>query len=114
MATSFKTLLVEKIMNELLKFKQKRENPEIMLLVNDGGGGFLGTKTIKVIRPKFALEENYNNDFLPIHKTILKRLRKRILLNILYPCRSLSWCYAIFASNLEDKLFRLEKIVVHA
>jgi len=66
--------LVDKVMNELKKFKKKNK-PEIKLLVSDNDG--LGTRTMKITRPKLFIEDNYNDDFLPIHQTILERLHKK-------------------------------------
>jgi len=68
--------LVEKIAKELSKFKHKKkhEEPEIMLLVKGYDG--LETKILPITKPKLTIEDNYNSDFLPIHKTILRRLQK--------------------------------------
>ena len=69
--------LVDKIVNEIRKFKVKmaRKKPEIELLITAFDG--LSTQSIKITRPKFSVEDNYNDDFLPVHKTILMRLRKK-------------------------------------
>ena len=69
--------LVDKIVNEIKKFKQKRtrKKPEIELLITAFDG--LSTQSMKITKPKFSIEDNYNDDFLPVHQTILKRLRKK-------------------------------------
>jgi len=68
-------VLVDKVVNEIKKFKKRSRNkPEIQLLVTDGG---FSTRTMEISRPKLSIEDNYNDDFLPIHQTILNRLRKK-------------------------------------
>ena len=69
--------LVDKIVNEIRKFKARkpRKKPQIEVLINDSCG--LSTTSMTVSKPKFSIEENYNDDFLPIHQTILQRLRKK-------------------------------------
>jgi len=68
--------LVEKLANELGRFKEKkRKKPEIKLLVNTHHG--LSTKSMEISKPKFIIEDNYNDDFMPVHKTILNRLQKK-------------------------------------
>ena len=69
--------LVDKIINEIMKFKKwsNRKKPKIELLVSSSNG--LRTKTLEITSPKFAVEDNYNDDFLPVHKTILSRLQKK-------------------------------------
>ena len=67
---------VEEIANELIKFKARgeRKKPEIEILYNSRHG--LSTQTMEITRPKFSIDENYNDDFQPVHETILSRLRK--------------------------------------
>ncbi|MDR0873618.1 MAG: ATP-binding protein [Prevotellaceae bacterium] len=69
--------IVEKIANEIRKFKpiKSRTRPEIKLLINTHSG--LDTKEMDISKPKLSIEDNYNDDFLPIHKTILSRLQKK-------------------------------------
>ena len=66
--------LVNKLVTEIKKFK-KRNKPEMKLLVT-GSDGF-STRTMEITRPKLSIEDNYNDDFLPVHQTILSRLRKK-------------------------------------
>jgi hypothetical protein len=71
-------VLVETIANEIRKFVKKersRKKSEIKLLFASPDG--LSTKTMNIASPKFSVEENYNDDFLPVHQTILKRLLKK-------------------------------------
>ena len=66
---------VEKIADGVSKFKErKRRKPEISLLVNSRFG--LETEVMEITKPKLNIEDNYNDDFLPIHKTITERLNK--------------------------------------
>ena len=68
--------LVDTVVNGIKKFKKRSRNkPEIELLVNSYNG--LETETVEISRPKCSIEDNYNNDFLPIHQIILNRLRKK-------------------------------------
>jgi hypothetical protein len=67
--------LVEKVANGMAKFKRRNNRPRIQLLVTESGG--LSTRTMNISKPKLSLEDNYNNDFLPIHQTILERLKKK-------------------------------------
>jgi hypothetical protein len=68
--------LVEKIAEELSKFKRskKRKEPEVMLLVKGDYG--LETRALPITKPQLTIEDNYNSDFLPIHKIVLGRLEK--------------------------------------
>ena len=69
--------MVEKIAHELRKFKKRksRRKPEIELLINTSHG--LSTRSMEITRPKFVIEDNYNDDFMPVHQTILNRLQKK-------------------------------------
>ena len=70
-------VLVEGIVNEIRKFPKRkiRQKPEIELLVTTTYG--LSTQSMKISKPKFSIEDNYNDDFLMVHHTILNRLRKK-------------------------------------
>ena len=67
--------LVNKLVTEIKKFKKRSHKPEIDLLVTNSHG--LSTRTMKIMRPKLSVEDNYNDDFLPVHQIILDRLRKK-------------------------------------
>jgi len=64
------------ILDGIRKFplKEKGDAAEINLLVNSDFG--IQTKKIPVNRPKLNIEDNYNDDFKPIHNTILKKLNE--------------------------------------
>ena len=68
--------VVEEMAKELSKLKRekKREEPEVLLLVKGYDG--IETKSLPITEPKLTIEDNYNCDFLPIHKTVLARLQK--------------------------------------
>ncbi|GHT54490.1 hypothetical protein AGMMS49982_19260 [Bacteroidia bacterium] len=70
---------VETLIQAIKKFPKReratRRKPEINLLVNERSG--LDTKEMEINKPKLAIEDNYNDDLLPIHETILKRLSKK-------------------------------------
>ena len=67
---------VEGLINEIKKFKERKEKrkPEISFLVTTNKG--IDTKTLEILRPKLNIEDNYNDDFKEIHQTIIKRLSK--------------------------------------
>ncbi|MCL2074392.1 MAG: ATP-binding protein [Marinilabiliaceae bacterium] len=66
---------VDKIVKEINKFKKRMgKKPEIILLVNTHKG--LETQIMEISKPRFSIEENYNDDFLNVHQIILSRLRK--------------------------------------
>ncbi|MFC2176118.1 AAA family ATPase [Bacteroidota bacterium] len=67
---------VEALIKEFRKFKsRKRRTSWISLLINTSRG--IDTKLLKVTRPKFSIDDNYNDEFKPIHQTIIKRLSKK-------------------------------------
>jgi len=71
--------LVDKVVDEIRKFKKRkytRKKPEIELLVTSTYSG-LSTVSMEISKPKFSIEDNYNDDFLQVHQTILERLGKK-------------------------------------
>lgn len=68
---------VENIINGIRKFKKRRQKqkPEMSLLVNSTKG--IETKSLQISKPKLNIEDNYNEDFKEVHKTILRRLSKK-------------------------------------
>jgi ATPase family associated with various cellular activities (AAA) len=68
---------VENVVNGIQKFRQKKEkkNPQITLLVKNSNG--IGTKTLKISKPKLNITDNYNDDFKEVHQIILKRLQRK-------------------------------------
>jgi len=69
--------IVERVIDDIKKFKEKKEykKPKISLLVNTIHG--IDTKSLVITKPKLNIEDNYNDDFLEIHQTIIKRLSKK-------------------------------------
>ena len=67
---------IQIIIDELIQFKKRVKNQlqEISLLVNSSQG--IETTSLKIIKPKLKIEDNYNDDFLEIHQNIFKRLSK--------------------------------------
>ncbi len=68
---------IEEIISGIHKFKKRKRKhkPEISLLINSITG--IETKFFQITKPKLSIEDNYNDDFKEIHKTILKRLSKK-------------------------------------
>lgn len=60
--------MVEQIAKELNQIRARRRvsAPEISLLVSTSYG--LDTKELKITRPQLKIEDNYNDDFLEVHK----------------------------------------------
>ena len=77
----FRHTSVEKV-NEVLdgikNFKKRSRvsvKPEISLLVSTRSG--LDTRSMEITKPKLSIDDNYNDDFKEIHKTIHSRLSKK-------------------------------------
>ena len=68
--------MVEKLVDEIRKFKSKNRKKKYIGLLISGSGGF-DTQLMKVSKPRFLIEENYNDNFLPVHQTIQSRLQKK-------------------------------------
>ncbi len=68
---------VDEIYNELAKFKFKKQKhqPKINLLMNSSSG--ITTKAFNISKPKLNITDNYNNDFIEVHKIIHKKLSKQ-------------------------------------
>jgi hypothetical protein len=68
---------VETVISGIKKFKERKtkHRPEISLLINTHFG--IDTKTLKILKPKLNIEDNYNDDFAEIHQSIVKRLAKK-------------------------------------
>ena len=69
--------IVEKVVAELKKFKQRRSprKPVMSLLVSTHNG--VGSKPMEITKPKLSIHDNYNEDFKNIHEIIYKRLSKK-------------------------------------
>ena len=74
--TENETKNTQLIIDDVTKFKKrkKQESQEITLLVNTDRG--IDITSLKITKPKLKIEDNYNNDFQIIHRTIYKRLSK--------------------------------------
>jgi hypothetical protein len=68
---------VETVIGGIKKFKERKtkRKPEISLLINTHFG--IDTKTLKILKPKLNIEDNYNDDFAEVHQTIVRRLSKK-------------------------------------
>lgn len=68
---------IENIIQNIKKFRvrQTKRQPKISLLIHSMGS--LDTKSLSIVRPKLNIDNNYNDDFLEVHKTIIKRLSKK-------------------------------------
>jgi hypothetical protein len=69
--------LIETMAAEIHKFKKPKtkSTPKISLLFKSTYG--FDTKTLNIKRPKLSLTDNYNDDFLTIHKIIKTRLNRK-------------------------------------
>lgn len=66
---------VEAIISEIVKFRGKpRKVNRLSLLVNSPRG--IDIKSFEIVKPKLCIKDNYNEDFLEIHRLIMKRLSK--------------------------------------
>lgn len=63
------------MLSENSKKKKQKQKPEISLLVNNITG--IETKSLMITKPKLSIEDNYNDDFKEIYRTILKRLSRK-------------------------------------
>lgn len=68
---------VHAIQEGIKKYRLRKESriPKISLLVATVGG--FETKSMEITKPKLNIEDNYNEDFLAVHQTIIKRLSKK-------------------------------------
>ncbi|HOG19288.1 MAG TPA: AAA family ATPase [Salinivirgaceae bacterium] len=67
---------VTKLAQEISKFKKKTKNTPLISLIYRSENS-LDTTEMEIKTPKLSIKDNYNNDLLPIHKTILNRLQKK-------------------------------------
>ena len=70
-------LKVNEIIEGIKKFKKRKSKaiPTMSLLVHTTSG--IDTKSLKIKKPKLNITDNYNDDFLQIHQSIIKRLAKK-------------------------------------
>ena len=69
--------IIERIFSGIKRFKNRcrKRSPRISLLITTNSG--IDTKSLKIAKPKLSIEDNYNEDFKEIHRTILRRLNKK-------------------------------------
>ncbi|HSI77262.1 MAG TPA: AAA family ATPase [Lunatimonas sp.] len=67
---------VNELVNELSQFRKKTKSASYIYLLLQTVDG-IDTRSMKLIKPKLNIEDNYNDDFLEIHEIILKRLLKK-------------------------------------
>jgi len=65
---------VEALMKNIRQFRVKDSTSFIYLVIKSPQG--FETKSLDLTKPELKIEDNYNDDFEEIHKTILKRLTK--------------------------------------
>jgi len=68
---------IENIRSEIRNYKERRtrRKPEISLIINSSDG--IKTKQLEIKKPIINIDENYNDDFIEVHKLIFKRLSKK-------------------------------------
>ncbi len=67
---------VEDLVKSLKTFKERSKRiPEISLLITTQEG--IDTKALEITKPRLNIGDNYNDDFQPVHQTIIKRLSKK-------------------------------------
>lgn len=69
--------LINSICNLIVKYKTTNDftKPQIFLLTN-GRSGF-DLNPLVISKPKLSIADNYNDDFIEVHKTIIKRLKTK-------------------------------------
>ncbi len=73
-ATPYET--VAKLVQEIYSLKKKKKKkPQISLIHRCHN--HLVTSKMEIKRPKLSIEDNYNDDFLPVHETIINRLQQK-------------------------------------
>ena len=68
---------VEQCIGAIRKFYKRKHGQvsRIFLLMHLFGG--ISTKELEITKPRLKISDNYNDDFIEIHSTILKRLRRK-------------------------------------
>ncbi|NUM51052.1 MAG: AAA family ATPase [Flavobacteriales bacterium] len=68
---------IESLLGKIRTFKKrkKKNKPSISLLVNTPNG--INTKSMEITKPKLNIEDNYNDDFVDVHRTIYKKLSQK-------------------------------------
>ena len=66
---------IEPIIRRIKNFRKTKEAPKISLLVSSKTG--IETKALVISKPKLNICDNYNEDFLTVHHSIIKRLSQK-------------------------------------
>lgn len=66
---------VTKLVQEISNIKKDKSKPKISLIHSSFSS--LATTKMKIKIPEISIEDNYNDDFFPIHETIINRLQKK-------------------------------------
>lgn len=67
---------VNELINEMVQFRKKTKSASYIYLLLQTVDG-IDTRSMKLLKPKLNIEDNYNDDFMEIHEIILKRLLKK-------------------------------------
>lgn len=67
--------IVAKLAQEISKLKKDNNKPKICVIHQSYRS--LDITKMKINLPEMSIEDNYNDDFLPVHETIIKRLQKK-------------------------------------
>lgn len=67
---------VESLVASIQKFKKERreEKPSISVIISGMRG--LRTQSLEISQQPVNIHDNYNDDFIPVHETILRRLKR--------------------------------------
>lgn len=68
---------IESLRTGLGKFPVRDDSKVGKIKVLSRDGGRVDLVDLQVSKPKLRIRDNYNDDFLPLHKIIMKRLRKK-------------------------------------
>jgi tRNA uridine 5-carbamoylmethylation protein Kti12 len=66
---------VEALSRAIKRFKKRARAQAFIYLLMRSSAGF-ETKALELNRPKLRIEDNYNDDFMDVHRRILKRLQQ--------------------------------------
>ena len=57
------------------RYRDRKSKPKISILMDTKMG--ILTKSLEISRPRLRVEDNYNDDFKPVHEAIFRRLSKK-------------------------------------
>jgi len=67
---------IEELAEKFRKFKRVKDKKSLIYIIQQTDGG-LSTSPFEIKPTAFQLQENYNEDLLPVHEIILKRLNQK-------------------------------------